>query len=125
VLVCDLRDEHPAGDHTVVIGRVRAVHPLRDGTGLDTVSLRVRGHDPSPGSSNGAPRRPREASSRSTLRYTKTRPARRVEIRPAPCQRPVQRRARTADCLLRASGCSRRGTSVRLLGYLDAEGSHG
>jgi 3-hydroxy-9,10-secoandrosta-1,3,5(10)-triene-9,17-dione monooxygenase reductase component len=43
VLVCDLRDEHPAGDHTVVIGRVRAVHPLRHGTGLDTVSLRVRG----------------------------------------------------------------------------------
>jgi 3-hydroxy-9,10-secoandrosta-1,3,5(10)-triene-9,17-dione monooxygenase reductase component len=43
VLVCDLRDEHPAGDHTVVIGRVRGVHPLRDGTGLDTVSLRVRG----------------------------------------------------------------------------------
>ena len=43
VLVCDIHDEHPAGDHTVVLGRVRAVHALRDGTGLDTVSLRVRG----------------------------------------------------------------------------------
>ena len=43
VLVCDVRDEHPAGDHTVVLGGVRAVHALRDGTGLDTVSLRVRG----------------------------------------------------------------------------------
>jgi len=43
VLVCDVRDEHPAGDHSVVLGRVRAVHALRDGTGLDTVSLRVRG----------------------------------------------------------------------------------
>jgi 3-hydroxy-9,10-secoandrosta-1,3,5(10)-triene-9,17-dione monooxygenase reductase component len=42
VLVCAVRDEHPAGDHTVVLGRVRAVHALRDGTGLDTVSLRAR-----------------------------------------------------------------------------------
>ena len=42
VLVCDVHDEHPAGDHTVVLGRVRAVHVLGDGTGLDTVSLRVR-----------------------------------------------------------------------------------
>jgi flavin reductase (DIM6/NTAB) family NADH-FMN oxidoreductase RutF len=42
VLVCDVRDEHPAGDHTVVLGRVRAVYALRDGTGLDTVSLRLR-----------------------------------------------------------------------------------
>ena len=41
-LVCDIHDEHPAGDHTVVLGRVRAVHALRAGTGLDTVSLRVR-----------------------------------------------------------------------------------
>jgi 3-hydroxy-9,10-secoandrosta-1,3,5(10)-triene-9,17-dione monooxygenase reductase component len=43
VLVCDTVDEHPAGDHTVVLGRVRAVHALRGGTGLDTVSLRGRG----------------------------------------------------------------------------------
>jgi flavin reductase (DIM6/NTAB) family NADH-FMN oxidoreductase RutF len=41
VLVCDVRDEHPAGDHTVVIGSVRAVHPLHGGRGLDTVSLRA------------------------------------------------------------------------------------
>jgi flavin reductase (DIM6/NTAB) family NADH-FMN oxidoreductase RutF len=41
VLVCDVRDEHPAGDHTVVLGQVRAVHTLRDGAGLDTVSLRL------------------------------------------------------------------------------------
>ena len=46
VLVCDVGDEHPAGDHTVVLGRVRAVHALRDGTGLDTVSLRARGTPP-------------------------------------------------------------------------------
>ena len=43
VLVCDVRDEYPAGDHTVVLGQVRAVHALRNGTGLDTVSLRVGG----------------------------------------------------------------------------------
>ena len=43
VLVCDIRDEHPAGDHTVVVGRVRAVHVLRAGPGLDTVSLRAGG----------------------------------------------------------------------------------
>jgi flavin reductase (DIM6/NTAB) family NADH-FMN oxidoreductase RutF len=41
VLVCDVHAEHPAGDHTVVLGRVRAVHRLRPGTGLDTVSLRT------------------------------------------------------------------------------------
>jgi 3-hydroxy-9,10-secoandrosta-1,3,5(10)-triene-9,17-dione monooxygenase reductase component len=41
VLVCDVRDQHPAGDHTVVLGRVRAVHALRSGSGLDTVSLRA------------------------------------------------------------------------------------
>jgi flavin reductase (DIM6/NTAB) family NADH-FMN oxidoreductase RutF len=46
VLVCDVHDEHPAGDHTVVLGRVRAVHSLRDGTGLDTVSLQARGTPP-------------------------------------------------------------------------------
>ena len=49
VLLCDIRDELPAGDHTVVLGRVRAVHALRNGPVLDTVSLRVsdapsRGH---------------------------------------------------------------------------------
>ena len=43
VLVCDVHDEHAAGDHTVVLGRVRAVHAFRDGTGLDTVSLRRSG----------------------------------------------------------------------------------
>jgi hypothetical protein len=43
VFLCELRDEHPAGDHTVVLGRVRAVHALRVGAGLDTVSLRRRG----------------------------------------------------------------------------------
>jgi flavin reductase (DIM6/NTAB) family NADH-FMN oxidoreductase RutF len=43
VLVCDVHDEYPAGDHTVVLGRVRAVHRLRDGIGLDTVSLQVGG----------------------------------------------------------------------------------
>jgi 3-hydroxy-9,10-secoandrosta-1,3,5(10)-triene-9,17-dione monooxygenase reductase component len=42
VLVCNVHDEHPAGDHTVVLGNVRAVYALRDGTGLDTVSLRVK-----------------------------------------------------------------------------------
>jgi 3-hydroxy-9,10-secoandrosta-1,3,5(10)-triene-9,17-dione monooxygenase reductase component len=42
VLVCSVQDEHPAGDHSVVLGRVRAVHALRDGVGLDTVSLRTR-----------------------------------------------------------------------------------
>ena len=42
VLICDVHDEHPAGDHSVVVGRVRAIHSLRDGTGLDTVSLRIR-----------------------------------------------------------------------------------
>jgi flavin reductase (DIM6/NTAB) family NADH-FMN oxidoreductase RutF len=46
VLVCDVHDEHPAGDHTVVLGRVRAVHPHHDGIGLDTVSLRVRSMPP-------------------------------------------------------------------------------
>jgi flavin reductase (DIM6/NTAB) family NADH-FMN oxidoreductase RutF len=40
VLVCDVQDEHAAGDHTVVLGRVRSIHTLRAGTGLDTVSLR-------------------------------------------------------------------------------------
>jgi 3-hydroxy-9,10-secoandrosta-1,3,5(10)-triene-9,17-dione monooxygenase reductase component len=49
VLVCDLHDEHPAGDHTVVLGRVRAVRALRDGTGLDTVSLRATTLDRSAG----------------------------------------------------------------------------
>jgi flavin reductase (DIM6/NTAB) family NADH-FMN oxidoreductase RutF len=48
VLVCDVRDEHQAGDHTVVLARVCAFHALRHGTGLDTVSLRVR-DTPSPG----------------------------------------------------------------------------
>jgi 3-hydroxy-9,10-secoandrosta-1,3,5(10)-triene-9,17-dione monooxygenase reductase component len=42
VLVCELRDEHPAGDHTVVLGQVRAVHALRPGAGLDTVALAFR-----------------------------------------------------------------------------------
>jgi flavin reductase (DIM6/NTAB) family NADH-FMN oxidoreductase RutF len=46
-LICDLCDEHPAGDHTVVLGRVRAVHELRHGTALDTVSLRA-GDTPRP-----------------------------------------------------------------------------
>jgi 3-hydroxy-9,10-secoandrosta-1,3,5(10)-triene-9,17-dione monooxygenase reductase component len=40
VLICDIAAESPAGDHTVVLGRLRAVHALRDGTGMDTVSLR-------------------------------------------------------------------------------------
>jgi Flavin reductase like domain len=55
------------------------------------------GHDPSPGRSNGTPRRPREASSRRTLRYTKTRPARRVDTRPARCQRRSNVAPETAD----------------------------
>jgi flavin reductase (DIM6/NTAB) family NADH-FMN oxidoreductase RutF len=42
VLVCEVHDEQPAGDHTVVLGRVRTVRTLGDGTGLDTVSLRIR-----------------------------------------------------------------------------------
>jgi 3-hydroxy-9,10-secoandrosta-1,3,5(10)-triene-9,17-dione monooxygenase reductase component len=42
-LICDVRDEHPAGDHTVVLGQVRGIHALRDGIGLDTVSLRLLG----------------------------------------------------------------------------------
>ena len=41
VLVCDVHDEQPAGDHTVVLGRVRAVRVLSEGLGLDTVSLRT------------------------------------------------------------------------------------
>lgn len=40
VLLCDVDDEYPAGDHTVVLGRVRAVRTLHDGPGLDTVTLR-------------------------------------------------------------------------------------
>jgi 3-hydroxy-9,10-secoandrosta-1,3,5(10)-triene-9,17-dione monooxygenase reductase component len=40
-LICDVRDEHPAGDHTVVVGRVRTIHTLCDGPALDTVSFRV------------------------------------------------------------------------------------
>ncbi|MGR6964415.1 flavin reductase family protein [Geodermatophilus sp. URMC 61] len=39
-LHCAVHDEYPAGDHTVVLGRVRAVRRFRDGTGLDTVSMR-------------------------------------------------------------------------------------
>jgi flavin reductase (DIM6/NTAB) family NADH-FMN oxidoreductase RutF len=46
VLLCDVHDEHPAGDHTVVLGRVRAVQALRSGTGLDTRSLRAMGTPP-------------------------------------------------------------------------------
>jgi 3-hydroxy-9,10-secoandrosta-1,3,5(10)-triene-9,17-dione monooxygenase reductase component len=41
-LVCEVDDEHPAGDHSVVLGRVRAVHALHDGTGLSVVSLRTK-----------------------------------------------------------------------------------
>ena len=41
VVLCDVRDERQAGDHTVVLAEVRAVHALRDGAGLDTVSLRA------------------------------------------------------------------------------------
>lgn len=37
VLPCDVHAEHPAGDHGIVLGRVRAIRPLRPGTGLDTV----------------------------------------------------------------------------------------
>jgi flavin reductase (DIM6/NTAB) family NADH-FMN oxidoreductase RutF len=53
VFLCELRDEHPAGDHTVVLGRVRAVHALRVGAGLDTVSLRRRGPRLEPCGRNG------------------------------------------------------------------------
>ena len=42
VLLCDVLEERPAGDHTVVLGRVRTIHALHGGTGLDTVSLRDR-----------------------------------------------------------------------------------
>jgi len=41
VLICDVGDEHPAGDHTVVLARVRAIHEQYDDAGLDTVSLRA------------------------------------------------------------------------------------
>jgi 3-hydroxy-9,10-secoandrosta-1,3,5(10)-triene-9,17-dione monooxygenase reductase component len=42
VLICDVSEEHPAGDHTVVLAHVRAICDHRDGIGLDTVSLRAR-----------------------------------------------------------------------------------
>jgi 3-hydroxy-9,10-secoandrosta-1,3,5(10)-triene-9,17-dione monooxygenase reductase component len=94
VLVCDLRDEHPAGDHTVVIGRVRAVHPLNHSTGLDTVSLRVRGTTRVQEGRTPRHRSPREASSRSTLRYTKDEAGTHAGI--ARCGRTAPRRARPA-----------------------------
>jgi flavin reductase (DIM6/NTAB) family NADH-FMN oxidoreductase RutF len=87
VLVCDLHDEHPAGDHTVVLGLVRAVHPLCDGTGLDTITLRVRGTTRVQEGRTPRRRRPREASSRSTLRHTKD-----------------EAGGASDDCLLRAHG---------------------
>lgn len=40
--LCDMYQEHPAGDHTLVLGLVRAVDRHHGGTGLDTVSLRMR-----------------------------------------------------------------------------------
>jgi 3-hydroxy-9,10-secoandrosta-1,3,5(10)-triene-9,17-dione monooxygenase reductase component len=43
-LICDVSDEHLAGDHTVVLAHVRAIHEHHHGTGLDTVSLRTRAH---------------------------------------------------------------------------------
>jgi 3-hydroxy-9,10-secoandrosta-1,3,5(10)-triene-9,17-dione monooxygenase reductase component len=43
-LICDVGEEHPAGDHTVVLARVLAIHGHHHGTGLDTVSLRTRAH---------------------------------------------------------------------------------
>jgi hypothetical protein len=42
-----VRDEHPAGDHLLVLGRVHAVHALGGGTGLDTLSLRGERRTPS------------------------------------------------------------------------------
>jgi flavin reductase (DIM6/NTAB) family NADH-FMN oxidoreductase RutF len=44
VLVCVVRDEHRAADHTLVLARVCAVHALHQGTVLDTVSLRAVAH---------------------------------------------------------------------------------
>jgi 3-hydroxy-9,10-secoandrosta-1,3,5(10)-triene-9,17-dione monooxygenase reductase component len=44
VLVCKVDRELRAGDHFIVIARVRVVHAHRDDPGLDTVSLRARKH---------------------------------------------------------------------------------
>lgn len=41
VLACAVQAEYTAGDHTVVLGRVRAVRTLRPGMGLDSISLRI------------------------------------------------------------------------------------
>ena len=40
-LLCDVYQEHPAGDHILVLGHVRAVETHRGGRGLDTQSLRA------------------------------------------------------------------------------------
>jgi 3-hydroxy-9,10-secoandrosta-1,3,5(10)-triene-9,17-dione monooxygenase reductase component len=39
-LHCDVHDTMTAGDHVVVLGRIRELHAWRDGPGLDTVTLR-------------------------------------------------------------------------------------
>jgi flavin reductase (DIM6/NTAB) family NADH-FMN oxidoreductase RutF len=111
VLVCDLHDEHPAGDHTVVLDRVRAIHGLRGGTGLNTVSLRVR---PLPES--------RKVERHGTAGHgtralaapcgtQKTRPARTASRhKTARGQRPIQRHARNCRraCLKAPPGPSMR-----------------
>jgi len=127
VLVCDLRDEHPAGDHTVVIGRVRAVHPLRDGTGLDTVSLRMRGTTEFRKVERQAPQAPRsELSQHLAVHKDEAGSPGRHETGAVPAAGPTSR----TNCRLLASGewasrCSRRRTSVRLVGCFDAGGSDG
>ncbi len=40
VLVCDVHEERPAGDHTVVLGRIRTLLALNSGPGLDSAALR-------------------------------------------------------------------------------------
>lgn len=69
VLICDIAAEHPAGDHTVVLGRLRAVHALHDGTGMDTVSLRGK-------VSRGAGGRPRTSGLRDRSERLPSRPVR-------------------------------------------------
>jgi 3-hydroxy-9,10-secoandrosta-1,3,5(10)-triene-9,17-dione monooxygenase reductase component len=43
-LRCDVDDTMTAGDHVVALGRIRELHALRDGQGLDTVTLRRAWH---------------------------------------------------------------------------------
>lgn len=79
VLTCDVTQEHPAGDHTVVLARVRVIYQHCDRTGLDTVSLGARarqvpaqsaGHAACEGWPCVTPR-----SSSAQLRPSQTRPA--------------------------------------------------